>query len=162
MATYKSDIITAKDSLDVSSKSLSGEKTGAPVLYATADYVFGNPRATNGDVLDLADIPAGATVVPELSYVSKSFGGRHLRILLGDKHAGGRFGQVGTDSSGIPEGPHGFGYDSPSTASFGYEMQGSLSRYTETTRVKATLSNISLAIPENEKLRFGIAYRVQG
>ncbi|RYD36214.1 MAG: hypothetical protein EOP87_05890 [Verrucomicrobiaceae bacterium] len=162
MAIHKSDIIRAKDSLDVSGKSLSGEKTGAQVLYATAEYVVGSPALALNDVIELADIPAGATVVPELSYVRKSFGDRDVKVSLGDKDANDRFGVVGTMGSGVPEGPHFFGYDGASQATFGYQRSENIPKYAETTRVKATINQLSTSVPAQEKLQFGIAYRVQG
>lgn len=162
MATYKSDIITAKESLDISSKSLSGEKTGAQVLYATAEYVSGYIEAGSNDIIELADIPAGATVVPELSYVSKSFGYRDLKISLGDKDGSARFGFVGTPDSGIPAGPSAFGYDTASRANFGHAPTGSPAPYKTETRVLAALLNGSEGLQPESKLRFGIAYRVQG
>ncbi|WAC18838.1 hypothetical protein OVA24_16530 [Luteolibacter sp. SL250] len=162
MAIYKSDIITAKDSLDVSGKSLSGEKTGAQVLYATAEYVFRENIEITDDIIELADIPAGATVVPELSYVRKSFGYRDLKLSLGDKDSAARFGAVGTSDTGIPLGPSLFGYGIPCQANFGHGMATDLPRYVEETRVRATLQGITEYILPGEKLRFGIAYRVQG
>ena len=162
MAIHKSDIIRAKDSLDVSGKSLSGEKTGAQVLYATAEYVFGSPAVALNDVIELADIPAGATVVPELSYVRKTFGNRDLKLSLGDKDDSDRFGAVGTYGSGIPEGPHYFGYDAASQVTFGYNRSENIGRYAETTRVMASIDHLPLAVQAQQKLTFGIAYRVQG
>lgn len=166
MATYKSDIIRAKDSLDVSGKSLSGEKTGAQVLYATAHYDFkpktATPVETNGDVILLADIPAGATVVPELSYVAKSFATPSLIVRLGDGSVGGaeRFGTVG---NGQPEGVSAFGYEAPSHAFFGKYVDGVVAPYEKTTRVQATLTSVDRAnMPTTAWLKFGIAYRVQG
>jgi len=162
MTIYQSDIIKAKDSLDVSGKSLSGEKTGAQVLYATAEYVFGDNIEITDDIIELADIPAGATVVPELSYVRKSFAARDLRITLGDKFHAARFGAVGTLGTGIPEGPHSFGYNHASHANFGHASQNNQAPYAEETRVKATLKDITVPMSEDSKLTFGIAYRVQG
>jgi hypothetical protein len=162
MPTYKSDIIRAKDSLDVSSKSLSGEKTGAQVLYATAEYVFGTPSLATNDVIELADIPAGATVVPELSYASVTFRERNLMISLGDEASSGRFGAVGTTNSGIPAGPSNFGYPNLSQATFGYGMSANIPPYAVATRVRATINHLSSGVPAQNKLKFGIAYRVQG
>lgn len=166
MATYKSDIIKKKDALDISGKSLSGDKTGARVLYATAEYVFkpeaSAPTEANGDVIELAEIPAGATVVPELSYVSKSFGYRNFRITLGDETDDDRFGSVQSIATSPPEGVGAFNYDYPSQAFFGCGDILPIPSYAETTRVVATLSEISSSIPAQSKLRFGIAYRVQG
>jgi hypothetical protein len=162
MAIHQSDIIKAKESRDVSGKSLSGEKTGARVLYATAEYVFGTPSLATNDVIELADIPAGATVVPELSYASVSFADRNLLISLGDKDSSGRFGSVGTTSAGVPAGPYNFGYPNLSQATFGYGKSNAIAPYAATTRVRATINYLSSSVAAQQKLKFGIAYRVQG
>lgn len=158
MATYKSDIIRAKDSLDVAGKSLSGEKTGAQVLYATAEYEFGYLQLNANDVIELADIPAGATVVPQLSYATKSF--EHgLRVSLGEKDSPGRFGKVGTD---LGPGTCGFAPYAPGQAFFGYPVAATITPYAQATRVVAKIEHIALDTPGGSKLAFGIAYRVQG
>lgn len=162
MATYQSDIIKAKASLDVSGKSLSGEKTGAHVLYATAEYVVkptaGSPTEIANDVIELADVPAGATVVPHLCYVSKTVTNKSLTLQLGDTTDATRYGGVTTgsdDSMGKLSLPY------PHTAQFGTSA-GFAERYEKQTRICAKITAIDATMPAGTKLKFGIAYRVQG
>jgi len=162
MATYKSDIISAKEALDVSGKSLSGKKTGGRVLYATAECVLGASGAANADVLELVDIPAGATVVPELSYVWKGFIDRNVKILLGDAGDDDRFGVVGTSTGGVTAGPGELVLAKPSQAFFGHEAAAAIPAYGEVTRVRAKLSGLTGTGAAGERLKFGIAYRVEG
>lgn len=160
MATYKSDIIQAKDSLDVSGKSLSGEKTGAQVLYATAEYTWGYPEyAYPYDIIQLADIPAGATVVPHLSWVNAGFEVTQLNLHLGDNLNYTKYGMAGTD---VPDGPGKLTSGYRGSSFFGYDGRPAL-KYEKETRVIAMVAHDNFGYPATgSKLTFGIAYRVQG
>ena len=161
MAIHKSDLAAAKDSRDVSTKSLSGERTGGNVLLATAEYTFGStPGQPENpyDVIQLADIPAGATVIPQQSYVASHFFGYAVNFKLGDAADVQRHGMAGTN---VPAGPWKMITDVPSFGSFGYAASAP-TRYATTTRVKAMLVDSFGYPPPGYKVTFGIAYRVQG
>jgi len=149
MATHKSDIITAKDSLAVSDKSaFSAIRTNATVLQATAVYTFKGTEQS-GDVIELVELPAGAAVIPQKCYVADSnptslgVANPYLDLgLAGDA----RYGKVYS---------LGFGY----SRHFGDETNAPelLAPFEKPTRVTATLSQIG-AIPAGGKIAFGINY----
>jgi len=162
MATYQSDIIKAKEALAISDKSLSGEKTGGRVLYATAEYVLrptaSSPTEVPNDVIELAEIPAGAVIVPQQSYLARNFGGAEFTVSLGDAADPARFGYVGTHVDGVSRLP----MYSQGQAFFGYHAGEQAGPLAAPLRVAAAFGYLPEIYGYNNKLTFGIAYRVQG
>lgn len=152
MAIHKSDIITAKDALSVSEKNISGERTGATILRATAVYTIKGTEA-DSDVIHLTDLPPTAAVIPEMSHLAFGYprGATAVTAFLGDATAPGRFGQASVQT-GIE------------SAAFGYTDgagQPVPLPYEKATRVQATLGGISGRVTGGQ-LVFGIAYRIKG
>jgi len=160
MATLKSDIIEAKDSLSISDKAKAdGDKTGATVLQATATYVTKAGIAA-GDIIEITDLPPTAVVVPELSYLSfgyrqEVYDGAHISVNLGYKGdtSIGRFGtaNISTDGQTLHSA---FGYNSSLP---GLKVATPLK---ETTRLVSKVN--SLNVQPGTELVFGISYRIKG
>ncbi len=151
MAIHESDIIKAKESLNISDKSLPGLKTGAALLQATAVYTVTGTE-TDGDIIELAEVPAGAAVIPQLSYAA--FGNPYpfgtARVELGDGSLADRYGALYMAAN------------SPScTGAFGYreDAQYLPQPYAAPTRIQARLTNLDDPEPGG-KIVFGVAYRI--
>lgn len=155
MAIHKSDIIQAKDSLNISEKSaFNSDRTNATVLQATAVYTFKGTEGAN-DIVELADLPAGATVIPHQSYVADSFpsglaGGSTVDVHLGVAGDPTRFGYVDYLNSG-------------NARNFTNSVLHTPVPFAEQTRVVAKLSALNgPVIPSGKKLAFGITYTIKG
>lgn len=155
MATHKSDLLKAKDSLAVSDKSaFNANRTNATVLQATAVYTM-DGTLYSGDTIELAELPSGATVVPHRCYIADSnptafgYGGGSPSVVLGVS-GDGRYGSV-----------QNLGYRN--SANFGYEASatGNPTPFTKATRVTASFGYVPYS-PKGGKLVFGIAYTING
>jgi hypothetical protein len=154
MATHKSDLIAAKDAFSVSDKSaFSSERTNATVLHATAVYTFKGTE-TSGDFIEVAELPAGAIVIPNQSFVADSnpsaLTGRSIDVKLG-----------------IPGNTACFGYVPYLQVATARNFSGSVLHdpvpLATKTRVVANLSAINgSAIPSGKKIAFGISYAIKG
>ena len=155
MATHKSDLLKAKDSLAVSDKSaFNANRTNATVLQATAVYTM-DGTLQSGDMIELAELPSGATVIPQQCYIADSFptafgyGGSSPVLYLG-VNGDGRYGTAQYLQ---------FGY----SRNFGTEASatGNPTPFTKATRVTASFGYVPYA-PKGGKLVFGIAYTING
>ena len=156
MAIYKTDIITAKDSLSVSDKSLDGAKTGATVLQATAVYTMTGAESSY-DIIELTDLPPSATVVPENSYVAFGYPGGFSAgwITLGDSSNPERYGSTLID----------FNADQKQSNRFGYSANYPMAEpqpYDKATRLVARFSGTPSARVAGGKIVFGISYTIKG
>lgn len=152
MANFKSDLITAKDSVNISDKVVDGDRTGGLLLLATAVVTLSGSTATN-DTIQLVDLPAGAVPVPQLSHVTASADpGTDLELNIGtsddeDLLADGLVlssgGQVAFTAGTMPAGAI------------------TPTRTVANTRVFATVTDAD-AVNASVKLVFTIAYRIKG
>jgi hypothetical protein len=86
MATLKTDIaLKQSDPLILTAQRQDdGARTSGDVLVATGIYTFTGAEA-NGDIIDIAELPEGATVLPTLSgYATKFAGDADIDIEIGD------------------------------------------------------------------------------
>ena len=151
MPIHKSDLIAAKDSLAVSDKSkFSANRTNAKVLQATAVYTFKGTEIP-GDIIELVDLPAGATVIPHQSFVADStpsalsYGAANIHLGV---PADQRFGYA----EGVYAG---------TSRSFSTQVSHEGIPLEKETRVVAHLGYIP-NIPAGKKLAFGISYAING
>lgn len=159
MATYQSDIIAAKDALNISDKSMDGAKTGATVLHATAVYTMKGTE-TGGDIIELTDLPPSARVLPHDSRVSLGGTGgfRAATLLLGDKNSPYRYGRARLDRDESP------GSNIVSSA-FGYVGDGygvDPLPYEKTTRLIASFNDTPSSKITGGKIVFDISYTING
>lgn len=150
MANFKSDLITANDQIDISDKMVNGDRTGGLVLLATAIVTLSSSTAAN-DTFQLFDLPAGAVIIPQLSYCTGADPGTTLTLHVGDAGAATRYangitmsngGQVGFCSGVMP-------------AAVAAPLQA-----TANTRIIATASTAG-TVTDAVKLSFTIAYRIK-
>ena len=149
MADFKSDIVTAKETLKLSSAQHS---TGEILLLQTAIVTLTGATATN-DTIQVIDLPPGATVVPALSSVTCSADpGTTLTLDVGDAENGDRFadgivlsagGQIAFTSGTMP-------LDAITPA-----------RETALNRVVALVASAS-TITDGTKLIFNLALKIRG
>lgn len=153
MATHKSDIITSLDSQSIIDKQVDGDRTNGLLLLAAVEYVLVGTEEAE-DVVELFDLPAGATVVPEMSQVALANPGTLLVIKIGDAYDDDRYAHtVSLNQGGII--PFHAGADN---IPVGITTPV---RTTERTRVVATVATAT-GLNANVKVRFTIAYRIRG
>lgn len=155
MPTHQSDIIQAKDSLNISEKSIDGAKTGATVLHATAVYTVKGGEV-DGDIIELTDLPVGATVIPQQSFVAFGYpaGFSYGSVMLEDEKAAQEYG-LGIISMNAPEQRAVFGY-SPS------EGTRVPKPYDEQRRLVARFYGTPSGKLTGGKIVFGISYTIKG
>lgn len=152
MANFKSDIVTALDSIKVSDKMVDGGKIGGLLLYATAVVTTTAAMSAN-DTFQLFDLPPQAVIVPQLSHVTCSADpGTTLTVDVGDAGDTDRYadgivlssgGQVSFTSATMP-----------AAVATPYQP-------TEATRVTAKIDSAA-SVTADVKLIFTIAYRIKG
>lgn len=150
MPNFKSDLITAKDSANISDKQTDGRKTsGNPFLLVAAYTLLGTE--TVADTIQLGDIPAGAIIDPGKSFVVCQDPGTTLTVDIG----------TAADPDGIADGivlSAGNKVECCSTAipAYGFAPPD----ITEQTRVYATVASAG-TLTEGAKLLFYIGYRIR-
>jgi len=153
MANFKSDLVTARESLNYSDKAaVDGIRTGASILLATATITLAGTEDV-ADTLQLFDLPAGCEIVPQLSHVTCSADpGTPLTLDVGDAGNTDRYadgiilssgGQVAFCSATMPE-----AVATPYLS-------------TENLRIYGTVASAS-TLTATVKLIFTIAYRIKG
>lgn len=152
MANFKSDIITAKDQINISAKMVDGDKTGGLLLFATAIVTTTAAMAAN-DTIQLFDLPPQAVVVPQLSHVTCSADpGTTLTLDVGDAGDADRYADGVVLSSG---GQVAFcSATMPAAVATPYKP-------TETTRIVAKIDSAA-SVTADVKLVFTVAYRMRG
>lgn len=152
MATWKSQIITAKEQLSVSAKQIDGDITGGDVRFATALVTLATGMAAN-DTLQLCDLPAGAVVVPQLCSVTGADAGQPFTVDIGDALDPDRYAD-GLDL-GAANGQKAF------TAPAVPDAVLNPYRLPAQTRIYATIMTAT-AVTNGAVLSFLIAYRAKG
>jgi hypothetical protein len=149
---HKSDIVTAIDGAAPASNPIQGDKTGGVILYAEAQYTLKTTEIAT-DVIDLIDLPAGATVIPQLSQLVCPDPGTALVLKVGDAGDDDRYAHTMTASAGgvIPF------HTGATNIPVGITAP---ERVNERTRVKATITTATTL--NAVKLNFTIAYRIRG
>lgn len=152
MATFKSDLLTAADSVSVSDQqAIEGDRIGGMVLYAFASYTLAGTEAAD-DIIALADIPADCVVLPQLSKVTCGADpGTALVLDIGDSDVDRYADGIALSSGGQVEFTSG---TMPVAVATPYRM-------TAKTRVNAkviTATSLTAAV----ELTFTIAYRIRG
>jgi len=153
MPNFKSDLVTARESLNYSDKAaVDGIRTGAGILLATATITLAGTEAA-ADTLQLLDLPPGCEIVPQLSHVTCSADpGTTLTLDIGDAANADAYadgivlsagGQVGFCSATIPA------------------AMAAPVLTTELTRIFATVASAD-TLTAAVKLIFTIAYRIKG
>lgn len=152
MPNFKSNLVTARESLNYSDKAaVDGIRTGAGILLATVSYTLLGTEAAN-DTIQLFDLPAGAEIVPQLSHATCADPGTTLTLDIGDAGNTDRYadgivlnsgGQVAFCSATLPE-----AVVTPYLAS-------------ENLRVYATVATAN-TLTANVVIVFTIAYRITG
>lgn len=155
MPPYKTDLIQAKEALNLSDKSAGNDRNGAVILHTVAHYSFGYEAPYNS--IEIAEIPKGATVVPELSYVAVKFYNPYLNFALGDATDSYRYGIAGTDV--VAQGSSKLPSYQPGSAFFGYGMYQTPTPYAQPTRVRAYIME-PFGYPSDGQAVFSIAYRM--
>ncbi len=155
MPPYKTDLILAKEALDISDKSYGNDRNGAVVLHTIAEYSFGYESPYNS--IEIAEIPKGATVVPELSYVAVKTYLSSLNLALGDATDPYRYGIAGTDV--VAQGSSKLPSYQPGSAFFGYGMYQTPRPYAQPTSVRAFIME-PFGYPNGGDAVFSIAYRM--
>lgn len=152
MANFKSDIITAKDSVNLSDKMVDGDRTGGLLLLATAQWQL-DLSAAAGDTIQIFDLPAGAVIVPALSQVHVGGDpGTTLTLDVGDAADPNRYADTLVCSNG---GEIRFNSGTMPIAS------SSPYRAPAQTRIFATVKSAS-GLAAAVGVNFTIAYRVKG
>ena len=152
MANFKSDLITAKDQVNISDKALSASFTGTLPLIQTVSYILTGTCVAN-DTLQLLDLPPGAVLLPQLSSVTCADPGTALTLDIGDITDTDRYADdIVLSNGGIVE----FASQLPVPAGI---ITPKLT--TENSRVFATVKTAT-ALTAGVKLTFLIAYRING
>ena len=151
MANFKSDLITAKDQVNISDKMVDGNRLGGLTLYARVEYTLLGTEATS-DTIQLFDLPPQARLSPGLSFVQSTDPGTTLTLNVGDATSANRYAQGIVLSAG---GQIGFGSGTqPSAVATVYQPANS-------TRVVATIASAATLTP-GVKLVFMIGYIIKG
>lgn len=152
MPNFKSDIITTRESANYSDKTaIQGDRIGAVILYATAIYTLLGTEAA-ADTIQILDLPAGASVVPQLSHVTCADPGTTLTLDIGDASNTDR------SADGIVLSAGGLVAFTSGTLPVDATVP---TLATEQTRIYATVASADELIAD-VKVVFTIAYRIKG
>lgn len=155
MANFKSNLVTARESLRYSDKAaVDGIRTGAALLLATATIILVGTEVAN-DTLQLFDLPAGCEIVPQLSHVTCSAdpSSGTLTLDVGDAGDIDRY----ADNILLANGGQVFFCSGTMPAAVATPFLTTVN-----TRIYATIVAASALPTANVRLVFTIAYRITG
>lgn len=155
MATFYTAEATKQNDALLANR-VQGNLASGDIRYIEATYTATGTEAASGDVIDVTDVPVGATVIPELCRVSNeaSMGGSVIAIpTLGDAGDADRYSATSVSINSSTAG----------SAAFTPNVTASvLPRFTVTAatqRIKAALTRTN-AMTAGKKISFLIAYRL--
>jgi hypothetical protein len=155
MATFNT-AEAAKQNDALLANRVQGNLATGDIRFIEATYTCTGTEAASGDIIDVTDVPVGATVIPELCRVSNeaSLGGSSVAIpTLGDALDADRYSATSITLNSSTAGSQAF---TPNvTASV-------LPRHTVTAatkRIQAALTRTN-AVTAGKKISFTIAYRL--
>lgn len=155
MATFTTAEASKQDTGLVASR-VQGNLATGDVRYIEATYTCTGTEAATGDIIDVTDVPVGATVLPELCRVSNeaSLGGSLVAIsTLGDAGSASRYSATSVSLNSSTAGSQAF---TPAVAT------SVLPRFTVTAatkRIQAAFARTN-AVTAGKKISFLIAYRL--
>lgn len=153
MATHASDIITALNSQSIIDKQVDMARAGGLLLLASVEYALkGTEVAT--DIIELFDLPAGATLIPQMSEVRLPNPGTTLVMSVGDSESVNKYAVTMTASAGGVIAFHTGATNIPAGITAPKPVE-------KRERVFARLTTVS-TLNAGVKLRFTIAYVIRG
>jgi hypothetical protein len=150
---HKSDVIASLTSANPASTPVDGDKSGGVVLFAEVQYTLkGTEAATN--IIELFDLPAGATVIPQLSNLVCPNPGTALVLSVGGGATNNKYAHTITASAGGVFPFHTGATNIPTGIT-------APARVSARERVYARITTAT-TLNAGVKLNFTIAYRIRG
>lgn len=155
MATFNTAEATKQNDALLANR-VQGNLASGDIRFIEATYTTAGTEAASGDVIDVTDVPVGATVIPELCRVSNeaSMGGSSIAIpTLGDAVDADRYSATSVSINSSTAGSAAF------TANVSASVLPRFTVTAATKRIKAALTRTN-AITAGKKISFLIAYRL--
>lgn len=155
MATFGAAEATKQNDALLANR-VQGNLASGDIRFIEATYTTTGTEAASGDVIDVTDVPVGATVIPELCRVSNeaSMGGSSIAIpTLGDAVDADRYSATSVSINSSTAGSAAF------TANVSASVLPRFTVTAATKRIKAALTRTN-AMTAGKKLSFLIAYRL--
>lgn len=155
MATFNT-AEAAKQNDALLANRVQGNLASGDIRFIEATYTTTGTEAASGDIIDVTDVPVGATVIPELCRVSNeaNLGGSVVAIpTLGDAGAANRYSGQPVSLNSLTAGSQAF------TANVTASVLPRHIVTAATKRIQAALTRTN-AMTAGKKISFLIAYRL--